>query len=81
MVAPTKYGRVDKSPETLTKLRKMVFVYDVTKNYNPPIMCDCRSLPTVVCTRTFHIGYDTLTKRLIDGKIHRDKYFFTRSPV
>jgi hypothetical protein len=62
----------------------MVFVYDVTKNYNPPIMCDGGIVgvyPTVVCTRTFHIGYDTLTKRLIDGKIHRDKYFFTRSPV
>jgi group I intron endonuclease len=67
---------IDKSPETLTKLRKMVFVYDVTKNYKLVGV-----YPTVVCTRTFHIGYDTLTKRLIDGKIHRDKYFFTRSPV
>jgi group I intron endonuclease len=69
------YG-VEKSPETLAKLRKMVFVYDVTKNYELVGV-----YPTVVCTRTFHMGYDTLTKRLIDGKIHRDKYFFTRSPI
>lgn len=76
MVAPTAVGGVDKSPETLAFLRKMVFVYDVTKNYKLVGV-----YPTVVCTRTFNMGYDTLTKRLNDGKIHRDKYFFTRSPV
>lgn len=59
-----------KSEETLAKLRKMVWVYDVEKNYKL-----LGVFPTVMCTKTFHIGYETLTKRLQDGKIHKGKYF------
>ena len=68
------YGK-PKSEETLSKLRKMVFVYDVTNNYKL-----LGVYPTVICTRTFHIGYETLSKRLLDGKIHKGKYFFSRNP-
>ena len=68
------YGK-PKTEETLSKLRKMVFVYDVRKNYKL-----LGVYPTVVCTKTFHIGYDTLSKRLQDGKIHKGMYFFTRNP-
>lgn len=64
-----------KSEDTLAKLRKMVFVYDVTDNYKL-----LGVYPTVVCTRTFHIGYATLCKRLLDGKIHKNKYLFRRNP-
>jgi group I intron endonuclease len=62
-----------KSEETLTKLRKMIFVYDVTDNNKL-----LGVYPTVVCTRTFNIGYETLSKRLLDGKIHKGKYLFSR---
>lgn len=68
------YGK-SKSEETLLKLRKMVFVYDVTNNYKL-----LGVYPTVMCTRTFHIGYETLSKRLLDGKIHKGKYLFSRNP-
>lgn len=64
-----------KTEETLAKLRKMIFVYDVTDNYKL-----LGVYPTVVCTRTFHIGYETLSKRLLDGKIHKGKYLFSRNP-
>ena len=63
------YGKA-KSSETLAKLRKMVWVYDVEKNYKL-----LGVFPTVMCTKTFHISYETLTKRLQDGKIHKGKYF------
>jgi len=63
-----------KTEETLAKLRKMIFVYDVTDNYKL-----LGVYPTVVCTRTFHIGYETLSKRLLDGKIHKGKYLFSRN--
>lgn len=68
------YGK-SKTEETLSKLRKMIFVYDVTNNYKL-----LGVYPTVVCTRTFNIGYETLSKRLLDGKIHKSKYFFSRNP-
>jgi hypothetical protein len=57
----------------LTKLRKMVFVYDVRDNYKL-----LGVYPTVIWTRTFHISYETLSKRLLDGKIHKGKYLFSR---
>lgn len=63
------------SEETLAKLRKMVFVYDVEKDYQL-----LGVFPTVMCTKTFNIGYSTLSKRLNDGKIHKGKYF-ARSPL
>jgi|SRR5919204_179053 group I intron endonuclease len=68
------YGKI-KSEQTLVKLRKMIFVYDVTKNYKL-----LGVFPTVVCTKTFNIGYETLAKRLQDGKVYKGKYFFSRDP-
>ena len=67
------YGKA-RSEVTLAKLRKMVWVYDVEKNYKL-----LGVFPTVMCTKTFHISYETLTKRLQDGKIHKGKYF-SRKP-
>lgn len=59
-----------KFEETLAKLKKMVWVYDMDNNYKL-----LGVFLTVMCTKTFHIGYKTLTKRLQDGKIHKGKYF------
>ncbi len=62
----------------LAKLRKMVFslrAYDVTNNYKL-----LGVYPTVVCTKTFNLAFQTLTNRLLDGKIHKGKYFFSRIP-
>lgn len=49
------YGTV-KSPETLAKLYKMVYVYDA-QTFNL-----IGSYPTVVCKKTFNIGLDTLAR-------------------
>lgn len=68
------YGK-PKSEDTLAKLRKMVWVYDMEKNSKL-----LGVFPTVVCTKTFHIGYETLTKRLQDGKLHKGKYF-SKNPL
>jgi group I intron endonuclease len=65
------YGKT-KSEKTLAKLRKMVWVYDVEKNSKL-----LGVFPTVMCTKTFHISYEVLTKRLQDGKIHKGKFFFS----
>ena len=59
-----------RSEETLAKISKMVWVYDVEKNYKL-----LGVFPTIVCTKTFHIAYKTLNKRLQDGNIHKGKYF------
>jgi hypothetical protein len=67
-------GGVKKSDETLAKLRKMVYAYSVTDNYK---LVGIYS--TVECFRTFNMGYETLIKRLSDGKTHRG-YFFSRGP-
>lgn len=69
-----QFGRA-KTDTFLTKTRKMIYVYDVTKNYKL-----LGVYPTVVCTRTFNIGYAILIKRLNDGLVHKDKYFFSREP-
>lgn len=66
---------VKKSEETLAKLRKVVYCYDVTDDYKL-----LGVYPTVECFRKFNMGYDTLTKRLADGKIHKGKYLFSRVP-
>ena len=60
-----------KSEETLTKLRKMIFVYDVTQNYKL-----LGVYPTVMCTRLFKLSNNTLTKKINNKEIHKDKYFF-----
>lgn len=52
-----------KSEETL---RKMVWVYDVEKNYKL-----LGVFPTVMCTKRFHIGYETLK----DCRTEKCKYF------
>jgi hypothetical protein len=67
------YG-VQKSEETLAKLRKMVYVYNATDNYKLVGI-----YATVECFRKFRMGYDTLTKRLADGKIHKG-YLFSKGP-
>jgi group I intron endonuclease len=68
-----QYG-VIKSEETLAKLRKMVHVYNATDNYKLVGV-----YATVDCFRKFRMGYDTLTKRLVDGKIHKG-YLFSKGP-
>jgi hypothetical protein len=67
------YG-VKKSEDTLAKLRKVVNVYDTTDNYKLVGV-----YATVECFRKFNMGYDTLIKRLSDGKIHKG-YLFSRVP-
>jgi group I intron endonuclease len=65
---------VKKSEDTLAKLRKMVYVYNATDNYKLVGV-----YATVECFRKFNMGYDTLTKRLSDGKLHKG-YLFSRGP-
>lgn len=69
-----QYGRV-KTDTFLSKTRKMIYVYDVTSNYKL-----LGVYPTVLCTRTFNIGYALLMKRLNDGLFYKDKYFFSKEP-
>lgn len=51
----------------------MIFVYDVTQNYKL-----LGVYPTVMCTRIFKLCNNTLTKRIKNKEIHKDKYFFTK---
>ena len=62
-----------KSEETLSKLRKMIFVYDVTQNYKL-----LGVYTTVMCTRIFKLCNNTLAKRIKNREIHNGKYFFTK---
>lgn len=64
-----------KSEQTLTKLRKMIFVYDVTQNYKL-----LGVYPTVMCTRLFKLCNNTLKKRINNKEIHNGKYFFSKDP-
>jgi group I intron endonuclease len=64
-----------KQEETLNKLRKMIFVYDVTKDYKL-----IGVYPTVMCTRVFKMCNNTLKKRILNKEIHNGKYFFTKDP-
>jgi group I intron endonuclease len=66
------YGK-KKSEETLNKLKKMIFVYDVTQNYKL-----IGVYPTVMCCRIFKICNNTLKKRIENKEIHNNKYFFTK---
>lgn len=69
-----QFGRT-KTDTFLAKTRKMIYVYDVPNNYKLLGL-----YPTVVCTSTFNIGYALLIKRLNDGLVYKDKYFFSREP-
>lgn len=64
-----------KSEQTLAKLRKMIFVYDVTQNYKL-----LGVYPTVMCTRLFKLCNNTLRKRIDNQEIHNGKYFFSKDP-
>lgn len=68
------YGKT-KSSDTLVKLRKMIFVYDVTQNYKL-----LGVYPTVMCARIFKLCNNTLTKRINNKEIHKGKYFFSKEP-
>lgn len=69
-----KFGNT-KSEQTLAKLRKMIFVYDVTQNYKL-----LGVYPTVMCTRLFKLCNNTLKKRINNKEIHNGKYFFSKDP-
>jgi hypothetical protein len=64
-----------KSEQTLAKLRKMIFVYDVTQDYKL-----LGVYPTVMCTRLFKLCNNTLRKRINNKEIHNGKYFFSKDP-
>jgi len=64
-----------KSEQTLDKLRKMIFVYDVTQNYKL-----LGVYPTVMCTRLFKLCNNTLKKRINNKEIHNGKYLFSKDP-
>ncbi len=64
-----------KPEQTLAKLRKMIFVYDVTQNYKL-----LGVYPTVMCTRLFKLCNNTLKKRINNKEIHNGKYFFSKDP-
>jgi len=68
------YGK-NHTQETLAKLKKMIFVYDVANNYKL-----LGVYPTVLCTRLFKISHNTLTKRINNQEIYKDKYFFAKDP-
>ena len=60
---------VKKSLETISKLQKLIYVYD-TKN-----MSLIGTYPTVKCSKTFKIGKDTLSKYLKSGLPLKGKFF------
>lgn len=64
-----------KSEQTLAKLRKMIFVYDVTQDYKL-----LGVYPTVMCTRLFRLCNNTLKKMINNKEIHNGKYFFSKDP-
>lgn len=64
-----------KPEQTLAKLRKMIFVYDVTQDYKL-----LGVYPTVMCTRLFKLCNNTLKKRVNNKEIHNGKYFFSKDP-
>lgn len=62
------YGKI-KSSETLFKLQKLVYVYEYdTKNF-------IGAYPTVICSKNFKMGKDTLTKYLNNGLPFKNKLF------
>jgi hypothetical protein len=65
---------VKKSEYTLTKLRKLIYVYDLQDNYKY-----LGVYSTVESMRTFHISHSTLSKILGQDGIHRGK-LYSREP-
>ena len=62
------YGKI-KSSDTLIKLQKLIYVYDSdTKNF-------IGAFPTVICSKNFKMGKDTLTKYLNNGLPYKNKLF------
>ena len=62
------YG-IKKSAETITKLQKLVYVYEYdTKNF-------IGVYPTLICSKEFKMGKDTLTKYLNNGLPFKNKLF------
>jgi hypothetical protein len=61
--------RVIKTPETIAKLTKLVYVY----NYLD--MSFIGQFSTVDCSKQFKIGKDTLTKYIINGLPFKGKIF------
>ena len=62
------YG-IKKSAETITKLQKLVYVYEYdTKKF-------IGIFPTVLCSKEFKMGKDTLTKYLNNGAPFKNKLF------
>jgi len=60
---------IKKSSETITKLQKLVYVYEYeTKKF-------IGIYPTVLCSKEFKIGKDTLTKYLNNGLPFKNKLF------
>jgi hypothetical protein len=68
-----QYG-VIKSPETVAKLTKLVYVYNALN------MSFIGSYSTVQCKKIFNIGYDTLYKYLTTGKPYKG-LIFTRTKL
>ena len=66
-----QYG-VEKSPETIAKLSKMIYVYKAGPDGSEVYV---GSFKTVECKKEFRIWYDTLKKPLLDGKSHKGYYF------
>ena len=58
-----------KSPTTLAKLTKLVYVYNA-KN-----MSFIGAYPTVECSKTFKMGKDTLSKYLKSGLPYKGKIY------
>ena len=62
------YG-IKKSAETIAKLQKLVYVYE----YDTKIFIG--AYPTILCTKKFKMGKDTLTKYLYNGLPYKNKIF------
>ena len=66
---------VIKSPETIAKLTKLVYVYDAnTKKY-------LGAFSTVNCSKQFKMGKDTLTKYLASGQPFKGHIFLFPYPT
>lgn len=60
---------VIKSPATIAKLTKLVYVY------NSEDMSYIGSFSTVQCSKNFKMGKDTLSKYLLNGLSYKGKIF------
>jgi hypothetical protein len=60
---------VIKSPDTIAKLTKLVYVY------NSVDLSYIGSYSTVQCSKEFNLGKDTLSKYLLNGNTFKGKIF------